>query len=47
MQQTAKHGGMAMVHCEDNCIIDHCVHKLYREGRQVPGILGALAVFFG
>jgi dihydropyrimidinase len=34
MQQTAKHGGMAMVHCEDNCIIDHCVHKLYREGRQ-------------
>jgi dihydropyrimidinase len=34
MQQTAKHGAMAMVHCEDDCIIDHCVHKLYREGRQ-------------
>jgi dihydropyrimidinase len=34
MQQTAKHGGMAMVHCEDNCIIDHCVCNLYRQGRQ-------------
>jgi dihydropyrimidinase len=34
MQQTAKHGGIAMVHCEDDCIIDYCVHKLYREGRQ-------------
>ena len=34
MQQTAKHGGIAMVHCEDDCIIEHCVHKLYREGRQ-------------
>ena len=34
MQQTAKHGGMAMVHCEDDCLIEHCVHALYREGRQ-------------
>ena len=34
MQKTAKHGGMAMVHCEDNCIIDFCVHQLYRDGRQ-------------
>lgn len=34
MQQTARHGGIAMVHCEDNCIIEHCVHKLYREGRE-------------
>jgi dihydropyrimidinase len=34
MQQTAKHGGIAMVHCEDDCIIDFCVRKLYREGRQ-------------
>jgi dihydropyrimidinase len=34
MQQTAKHGGIAMVHCEDDCLIEHCVHKLYREGRQ-------------
>ena len=34
MQQTAKHGGMTMVHCEDDCIIDYCVHNLYREGRQ-------------
>jgi len=34
MQQTARHGGIAMVHCEDDCIIDYCVHKLYREGRE-------------
>lgn len=34
MQQTAKHGGLAMVHCEDDCIVDFCVRKLYREGRQ-------------
>ncbi len=34
MQQTGKHGGMAMVHCEDNCIIDFCVRNLYRQGRQ-------------
>ncbi len=34
MQQTARHGGIAMVHCEDDCIIEHCVHRLYREGRQ-------------
>src|SRR5262245_55391540 len=34
MQQAARHGGMVMVHCEDDCIIDFCVHKLYREGRQ-------------
>ena len=33
MQQTAKHGGIAMVHCEDDCIIGYCVHKLDREGR--------------
>ncbi|MGH6741992.1 MAG: amidohydrolase family protein, partial [Bradyrhizobium sp.] len=34
MQQTAKYGGLAMVHCEDDCIIDFCVRKLYSEGRQ-------------
>jgi dihydropyrimidinase len=34
MQQTARHGGIAMVHCEDDCIIDFCVRKLYKEGRQ-------------
>ena len=34
MQQTAKHGGIAMVHCEDDCLIGHCVQRLYREGRQ-------------
>ena len=34
MQQTAKHGRIALVHCEDDCIIDFCVHKLHREGRQ-------------
>jgi len=34
MRQTSKHGGMAMVHCEDDCIIDFCVRNLYRQGRQ-------------
>lgn len=34
MRQTGKHGGMAMVHCEDDCIIDFCVRNLYRQGRQ-------------
>ena len=34
MQQLAKHGGIAMVHCEDDCIIDFCVRKLYRHGHQ-------------
>jgi dihydropyrimidinase len=33
MQQTAKHGGIAMVHCEDDCIIDYCVRRLDRAGR--------------
>jgi dihydropyrimidinase len=34
MQQTAKYGGIAMVHCEDDCIIDFCVRRLYRQKRQ-------------
>lgn len=34
MEQTARHDGIAMVHCEDNCIIDFCVRRLYREGRE-------------
>ena len=34
MQQTAKYGGIAMVHCEDDCIIDFCVRLLYRQKRQ-------------
>jgi dihydropyrimidinase len=34
MRQSARHGGMAMVHCEDDCIVGFCVHQLYREGRQ-------------
>lgn len=34
MQQTAKHGGIAMVHCEDDCIINFYTCKLYAEGRQ-------------
>ena len=39
MKQTARHGGIAMVHCEDDCIIDHCVHELDRAGRaQAPHI---------
>lgn len=34
MQQTARHGGTAMVHCEDDHLIDFHVRKLYREGCQ-------------
>lgn len=42
MQQTARHGGITMVHCEDNCIIDFNVRRLYREGRQqAPNIAEA------
>jgi dihydropyrimidinase len=36
MEQTARHGGIVMVHCEDDCIIDWNVRKLHREGRQQP-----------
>jgi dihydropyrimidinase len=34
MQKVQKAGGMVMVHCEDNCIIDFHVRRLYAEGRQ-------------
>lgn len=34
MLQTQKHGGITMVHCEDECIIDFHTRRLYREGRQ-------------
>jgi dihydropyrimidinase len=34
MEQLARHGGVAMLHCEDDCIIDFSVRRLYREGRQ-------------
>ncbi|GAB6902568.1 amidohydrolase family protein [Kineosporia succinea] len=34
MRETARHGGITMVHCEDECIIDYHVRKLYSEGRQ-------------
>lgn len=34
MQQAARHGGMTMVHCEDDCLIDFHVRGLYREGRE-------------
>ncbi len=33
MEELAKHGGIAQVHCEDDCIIDFHVRRLYREGR--------------
>jgi dihydropyrimidinase len=36
MEQSARHGAIVMVHCEDDCIIDWNVRKLYREGRQEP-----------
>ena len=34
MLEAEKHGGIVMVHCEDNCIIDYNVRRLYSEGRQ-------------
>jgi len=33
MLATEKHGGITMVHCEDECIIDYNVRRLYAEGR--------------
>lgn len=34
MQQAERAGGIVMVHCEDDCIIDYYVRKLYDEGRE-------------
>lgn len=34
MQQAARHGGLTMVHCEDDCLIDFHVRRLYREGHE-------------
>ena len=34
MLETAKHGGITQVHCEDDGIIDYNVRRLYAEGRQ-------------
>ena len=33
MLETEKHGGIVMVHCEDECIIEFNIRKLYSEGR--------------
>jgi len=40
MLETEKHGGIVMVHCEDDCIIDYNVRRLYSEGRQHFSNLG-------
>ena len=34
MLEAQKHGGVVMVHCEDDCIIDYNVRRLYAEGRE-------------
>ncbi len=34
MLETEKHGGITMVHCEDECIIDWNTRRLYAEGRE-------------
>ena len=34
MVETAKHGGITQVHCEDDSIIDYNVRRLYAEGRE-------------
>ena len=33
MLAAEKHGGIVMVHCEDECIIDYNIRRLYAEGR--------------
>lgn len=32
MQAASRHGGVVMVHCEDDCIIDFCSRALFEEG---------------
>ena len=32
MQAAARHGGVVMVHCEDDCIIDFCSRALFEQG---------------
>lgn len=34
MRETAQHGGITMVHCEDECLIDYHTRQLYAEGRE-------------
>jgi dihydropyrimidinase len=34
MQHVEPAGGIVMVHCEDNCIIDYNVRRLYEQGRE-------------
>ncbi len=34
MLETAKHGGVTMVHCEDECLIDYNIRRLYSEKRE-------------
>lgn len=47
MKEAAKHNAAAMVHCEDECIIDYNVRRLYAEGREqfwnIPEARPALA----
>ncbi|HCU92366.1 MAG TPA: dihydropyrimidinase [Actinobacteria bacterium] len=34
MQSAARHGGIVMVHCEDDCLIRYHVQRLYAQGEQ-------------
>lgn len=34
MQSAARHGGIVMVHCEDDCLIRYHVERLYAQGEQ-------------
>jgi dihydropyrimidinase len=34
MNRAARHGGIVMVHCEDDSLIGHNIHCLYKEGRE-------------
>ncbi len=39
-QQLAQHRGMALLHVEDQCIIEHSIRQLYREGRTEGKYIG-------
>ena len=39
-QQLAKHGGMAVLHVEDQCVIDYATRQLYQQGRTEGKYIG-------
>ena len=39
-EQLSRHGGMALLHVEDQCVINHATQRLYREGRTEGRYIG-------